>query len=342
MATMNDVARRAGVSVSTVSYVLSGARPISKPTRERIERAMAELGYTPNAMARGLKTRRSWIIALLYPVEDFRISPSAAEYVVTASDHAQKRGYHLLLWTQGLNALEDLRRHVSQGLVDGALVMEVRLQDPRLPLLQEVGLPMAMIGHPAAPQGMDFTDCDIPSCAEVAVGLLADLGHSRLGAVTTTEGVLRTGSAYSLRLRDSLRTSAERRGMRLTLAPCDTSFDAGRGAFAQLTRADPEISAVISLNEQALPGLMAAAKKTGRQLPADLSVVAIDIPEWLAMTSTPAITTVGPAVARIAATAVDMLIRRIEASGPDEQASDQRLFPAGVVTRDSTAPCRGR
>ena len=68
MATMTDVARLAGVSVSTVSYALTGTRPISEATRDRVLAAMAELGYQPNAMARGLASRRSNILGLLLPL----------------------------------------------------------------------------------------------------------------------------------------------------------------------------------------------------------------------------------------------------------------------------------
>src|SRR6516165_3793552 len=90
VATMSDVARRAGVSVSTVSYAMTGTRPIRPATRERIERAMRELGYTPNALARGLKSKRSKIIALLCPpAPRGSLDLSGMEYILGASDHAQ-------------------------------------------------------------------------------------------------------------------------------------------------------------------------------------------------------------------------------------------------------------
>ncbi len=98
MATMQDVARRAQVSLSTVSYALSGTRPVSDATRRRIEDAMAELGYQPNAMARGLASRRSHVLALIYPAMEKGLGGTVAEFVSSAAETARENGYHLVLW----------------------------------------------------------------------------------------------------------------------------------------------------------------------------------------------------------------------------------------------------
>jgi len=181
--TMADVARLAGVSASTVSYALTGARPISAATRERIRHAMEDLGYTPNAFARGLKSKRSRLIALLFPRDGRDLGLSTFEYILGASDHAQELGYHLLLWTTEAEALDELGRLAGQGLVDGALLMEVRLRDGRLDVLRKAGLPFAMIGRTADPVALDFADTDFDQCARVAVDHLVGLGHRHLGFV---------------------------------------------------------------------------------------------------------------------------------------------------------------
>src|SRR4051794_19328299 len=163
--TMADVARLAGVSSSTVSYAPTGARPISQATRDRIRHAMDDLGYTPNAFARGLKSKRSKILALLFPRDGRELGLSSLEYILGASDHAQDLGYHLLLWTTEADALDDLAHLARQGLVDGALLMEVRLRDPRPQVLSASGLPFAMIGRTADPVGVDFADTNFDQCA---------------------------------------------------------------------------------------------------------------------------------------------------------------------------------
>ena len=144
MATRADVAKLAGVSTSTVSYALSGERPISKSTRLRIEAAMRELGYTPNALASGLAGRRSRIIALLFPSGPRIIATTDMEYVIAAADAARERGYNLVVWTTGDSALDEVHRLSGTGLVDGVLLMEVLLQDERVHHLQAAGVPLAL------------------------------------------------------------------------------------------------------------------------------------------------------------------------------------------------------
>ena len=97
MATMHDVARLARVSVSTVSYVLTGTRPISEATRTRVLAAMAELDYQPNAMARGLASRRSRIVGLLMPMDERGLGATETAFVTGAAAAASAAGYHLVL-----------------------------------------------------------------------------------------------------------------------------------------------------------------------------------------------------------------------------------------------------
>ena len=98
MATMQDVATLAHVSLSTVSYAINNTRPISAATRERIERAMVELDFRPNAIARSLASRRSRILALTFPGIENRLGSTVMEFVTSAAEAARARGYHLVVW----------------------------------------------------------------------------------------------------------------------------------------------------------------------------------------------------------------------------------------------------
>src|SRR5687767_13886197 len=120
MSTMHDVARRAQVSVSTVSYVLTGTRPISQPTRDRVLAAMAELDYQPNAMARGLASRRSRILGLLLPMDERGLGATETAFVTGAAAAASRAGYHLVLSPVGADDLDAPRRLATQRMIDGA------------------------------------------------------------------------------------------------------------------------------------------------------------------------------------------------------------------------------
>ncbi|MCE0537001.1 LacI family transcriptional regulator [Kineosporia rhizophila] len=332
---MADVARLAGVSVSTVSYALSGTRPISVSTRERIEQAMLDLGYTPNAFARGLKSKRSRIIAFLLPAHTGNLRLSTLEYVLGASDHAQERGYHLMLWTTGIEAVDDLANFAGQGLVDGVLVMDVRAQDPRIPVLADAGVPFTTIGHHAGPDGSDGSDgpdritTDFDSSAQLAVGHLAELGHHILGFVDHPPGdeVPELGRA--------LAAAARRAGVELVSVRAGRSEAEGRAAFEELVGTEARVSAVIVSGEHAVPGLMRAAADFGRRIPDDLSMMCIDMAPPVAELTTPPMSTVGPFAAQIGQAAVDLLLRRLDGEkGP----ARQLLFRGELNLRGSCAP----
>lgn len=334
--TMVDVARRAGVSPSTVSYAMTGSRPISEATRRRIQQAMVDLGYRPNVFARGLKSKRSRIIAVLFPKDERGMNLGSMEYIFGASDHAQDRGYHLLLWTSGAEDLDDLAGLAQQGLVDGVLLMEVRLEDPRIEVLQNSELTFTMLGQNADPGDLDYVDTDFDQCARLAVEHLAGQGHRHLGFVHQDAATIASGRGNAIRLRDGMLRAARDTGVTLTALTCQSHTAGGRQAFTQLLTADPRTTAVIAFNEQATPGIMAAAVGQGRRIPEDFSVVSIDMPTQAAQMTTPTMTTVGPVAAAMGKAAAEMLIRRIE--GQQISAPSQMLFDGELAVRASSGP----
>src|SRR6266568_2272768 len=141
MATIRDVAQHAGVSVSTVSYVINGTRPISEATVTRVRAAMDELGYRPHALARGLATRRSRIIGLLFPTPERGLGVTELEFVTSVAEACRAVGYQMILWTAEVHERAELKALTGAGLVDGVIVMEIRLDDDRIGLLRDAGLP---------------------------------------------------------------------------------------------------------------------------------------------------------------------------------------------------------
>ena len=132
MATMQDVATLAHVSLSTVSYAINNTRPVSAATRERIAQAMVELDFRPNAIARSLATRRSRILALTFPGIENGLGSTLMEFVTSAAEAAQARGYYLVVWPYAPSRAEEMREMSRDGLTDGVIIMEVRRDDPRV------------------------------------------------------------------------------------------------------------------------------------------------------------------------------------------------------------------
>ena len=156
MPTIADVAKRANVSLSTVSYAINGTRPISAKTRKRTFAPIDELGYRPNALARGLASKKSRIIALLLPTTKRSLGLTEIEFVISASQAAYEHAYHLVLWSTEIRDADELRQLMEQGLVDGVIVMEVHEQDERIDLLRKIGLPFSMIGRTKDNSGINL------------------------------------------------------------------------------------------------------------------------------------------------------------------------------------------
>jgi DNA-binding LacI/PurR family transcriptional regulator len=335
VATRADVAKLAGVSTSTVSYALSGARPISEATRLRIEAAMGQLGYTPNALASGLAGRRSRIIALLFPAGPRVIASTDMEYVIAAADAARERGYHLVVWTTSGSDLEEVRRLRGTGLVDGVLLMEVLLQDERVRFLQDGDVPLALIGRTADFKALAYADADFDRTAELAVEYLARLGHRDIGLLNAPSRLLDIGSGACTRVAQSVATAIDRAGLSLVTLPCEHSAPAGRKAFEDFFRRSPEMTGVISFNWEATVGLMQQAQKRGVAIPEQLSVVSLANSTGMVEITIPALTTISPPGPEIGRAAALALIDRLE---HPEAAPAQLLVMGPLVERGSSGP----
>ncbi len=199
MPTMLDVAKRAGVALSTVSYALTGTRPVSEATRLRIFAAMEELGYHPNLMARSLSTKRSRIIGLLIPSDMHgALDVMQSNFVASAVRVASRRSYGLLVWTLPEEEF-DVRRMIQEGMVEGLLLMEVKLHDERVAKLRSSSYPFALIGHCAENAGISYVDFDFAAALRLAVQHLAELGHTSIAFVNFAEHALAAGYGPAVR-----------------------------------------------------------------------------------------------------------------------------------------------
>ncbi|MEU8263857.1 LacI family DNA-binding transcriptional regulator [Micromonospora sp. NPDC048999] len=337
MATMQDVARLARVSVSTVSYALTGARPISQATRQKVLAAMAELDYQPNAMARGLASRRSHIIGLLLPVDERGLGATETAFVTGAAAAASTAGYHLVLSPVGVNDLDELRRLASQRMLDGALLMEVQLADPRVAVLQEVGVPLVLIGRTENPTGLSYVDIDFDHTVRDAVDHLVGLGHRRIVYVNHSAAALAHGYGPALRTRDAFTAAMAGYGLEPVMIPAEDSAAGGRTALGAAFARAPDLTAVLAMNESAVFGILGALAGRGLSVPDDVSVVSMVTSPQVAELATPALTAMtspGSALGRIA---VEALLRHLDTGSGEIH---QQLLPCTLEVRGSSGPPR--
>src|SRR3954470_8889602 len=155
-----ETARRAGVSRSTVSYVLSGKRTVSDETRKRIEQVIAESGYRPNAAARALKEGRTRTLGLVIPPASQALTDMQLGFVASVVEAAARVDLDVLLSPSGGDHDRSFERVVAGRRVDGIILMEIRLEDARVARLQQTGLPFVTIGHTAQPKDTCWIDVD--------------------------------------------------------------------------------------------------------------------------------------------------------------------------------------
>ncbi|MDN5686128.1 MAG: LacI family transcriptional regulator [Brachybacterium sp.] len=173
-----DVARLAGVSQSTVSYVLTGSRPISEATRARVEDAIDKLGYHPNSGARTLRSQRSGVIGLMVPEADSDDGVLMV-FIGAIAREAQRHGYDILLVTAQEGA-RGIRRVVRTGVCEALILMELDRHDERVAPVIESGLPFVTIGKPEEfPQG-SVVDLDFEMLGRMVVDRAVEEGCDRL------------------------------------------------------------------------------------------------------------------------------------------------------------------
>ena len=332
MVKISDVAKQAGVSPSTVSYVLSGKRSISAQTRRRVEAAIHDLGYRPHAGARALASNRSNVIALTIPLRAGVGVPVIMQFAVAVVTTARGYDHDVLLLTQE-EGEDGLRRVAGSSMVDALVVMDVQMEDPRIPLLRSLDRPSVLIGFPADPTGLTCIDLDFRAAGELCVSHLAALGHQRIGLIGSPPEVYERGTGFAQRVADGFQAGARRFGLRATLDPCEENAEAARELAGRLLREHPDLTGVVIHNEAVVEPLMAAFQAAGRRVPGDLSVVAI-CPDEVAERPQIPLTAVALPATEIGERAVELLMAKLD----EREVPDSTLLPPRLTLRASTAP----
>ncbi|GAA3496932.1 LacI family DNA-binding transcriptional regulator [Streptomyces albogriseolus] len=332
MVTLAEVAQHAGVSASTVSYVLSGKRSISATTRQRVERSIRELGYHPNAGARALASSRSNVIALMVPLRTDMYVPVMMEIAIAVATTARTHGYDVLLLT-GEEGPDAVRRVAGSGLADGMILMDVELDDERLPLLRESAQPAVLIGLPADTTGLTCVDLDFRATGALCVEHLAGLGHRDVAVIGEAPAVYERHTGFAERTLDGLRSAARETGLRLLHRPCEGGYDATAVTVARILDERPDTTGFVVQNEAAVEPLLALLRQQGRAVPEDVSVVAV-CPEQVAVQASVRLTSVSLPAQEMGRHAVEQLVAKLDGRGGDEVV----LLPPELTVRASSGP----
>ena len=312
MATLADVARHAGVAASTVSYVLSGKRPVSEETRERVARSIELLGYQPHAGARALASAKSNVLALVIPLGRDLYVPVMMDIAIAVTTMARRFGYDVLLLTND-EGPEGIRRVATSARADAVILTDVGMEDERIAMVRQTGVDAVLIGVPADPAGLDCVDLDFAQAGRLCVEHLAGLGHREVAFIGEAEGIYQRHVGFAERTLRGIRAAAAEAAMSLVHRPCGGSYEAAAGVLARILEERP--------------------RTTGRIVPEDVSIVAV-CPDQIAEQTSPRLTSVNLPAAELGARAVELLMSRLADGGAGEVV----LIPPTLRVRGSTGP----
>lgn len=330
-ATLRDVARAAGVDVSTVSRVLRDTKEVNttEATRERILRAARQLRYRPNRTAQALKTARSNSIGLVVPYLDHPVNhdliaaveeilqPLGMTVVIFHVDETHRPAHRLSEWA-------DISR------VDGMIIVARLILEGGFGPLDSLGCPFVVVNE--AGGAREAVTFDYAEATDLATRHLIDLGHRDILLVP---GPL--GRHNAEQRRASFARTFQARGLdpaRARVLGCDHGFEHAYRVVAEACAAGLPSSAIIAGTTPIAIGAMAALGDSGRGVPADVSVITMHDSALSAMVR-PALTTIAFPVRDLAEIAVTSLMDKI-VGGPGP--GMVRLPPSGLIARQSTGP----
>lgn len=332
MPTIRDVAAAAGVAPSTVSSILSGKKRFPAPTVAKVMASVAELGYRPDSAARALALGRTNIIGFLASVLTDAPAPHAdvfMRFVRSAVYTARQRGFDVLLMGKGSEELE------GDMLVDALVVMDIRHDDPRLPMLRGRGLPTVLVGVPPDAHGMSAFDLDWAGAARLAVRHLVDLGHCEIACLSSTEQPDGGEFAFEHLFREAFLDEAASLGVRAELITCGSTREAVGAWIDEAANRLPQLSGIVVMEVGVLDLLLRRIASSGATVPGDLSVLAIAPAEEFAH-SFPGITVVDVPGKRMVELAVNRALDELAGATPGVQ----ELVPAVLFDQGSTGLAR--
>ena len=333
---IRDVAKRAGVSIATVSRVVNRIPSVDPELAKRVWKAIDEVGYLPNTQARALVSGRSRMLGLI--VSEIT-NPFFPELVQEFENLAVEQGYEVLIGSTNYEPerTESLVRRMLQRNVDGVAVMTFGVEEDLVHKLVEREFPLVFVDAAPEQDNLRVLRVNYAEGIRQAVQHLAALGHRRIAFIS---GQLHLRSAVARR--DAFLSSMSELGLTVPeeeMIVGDHTMEGGRAAMEQLLQHSELPTAVVCSNDQTAIGVLHALYRTEYNVPRDISVVGFD-DIHLAQFILPPLTTVQMSCRELAAAAIEALRAGIENDHPLKDKKEWQI-PTRLVVRQSTAFPRG-
>lgn len=329
--TIRDIAKAAGVSKATVSYVINGRPGVGQETRERVLAIMKQMNFQPNVSARALAGQSTEMLGLVIPDIADVFYASAIRGV---ESKANEFGYTLNLCTT--HALPQREAEVvdmlTHGRVDGIILMTYFLDENYFSQLRARRVPFVSIGHPPALDSLYSISVDNEEAGYKATQYLIHLGHRRIGFLQGPQGSWDSAqrfAGYQRALREhglSFRSDWVRCGEFRRLL--------GQAAARELLSLPEPPTAIFAANDQMALGALSAAAERNMRVPEDLSIIGVDDIEAASVVDPP-LTTIRQPIQAMGARAVEVLLALIKGERPEPR---QVSLPTELIVRGSCGP----
>jgi DNA-binding LacI/PurR family transcriptional regulator len=324
MPTIKDVAREAGVSIATVSYVLNNKRSlVSDDTRRQVLETIERIGYTPNSTARNLKASRTRLIGYAWhQVPNGQMNPVLDQFVYYLAQAAEAHGYHLLTFTHPTeDPVPAYAELIRTGRIDSFVVAETTRHDPRIRFLLDSSFPFAAFGRSEPQWNFNWVDTDGTDGMRQVVEYLVRLGHRQIAMVAWPADSV-SGEYRVLGYREGLAAAG--------LEPCadyliriENFEQAGREAFRRLwslPTADRP-TAIVAVTDLVAVGMMNQAEAMGLRVGQDVAIVGFDDAP-MSQHLRPALTTVRQPITAIC----NALVNQVDALRSELESDPQHIL----------------
>jgi LacI family transcriptional regulator len=329
---IREVAKRAKVSIATVSRVMNNPGNVDPQTVERVRRAVNELNYFPDSHARSLVSGRSRILGLI--VSDIT-NPFFPELVKGFEDVALRHGYEIMIGSTNYESvrMESCVRRMLERKVEGVAIMTSEMDQPLIEQLVRRKIPSVFLDVGSVHPFMSNIQVDYAAGIHQAVKHLLQLGHSKIGFISGPLG-LKSARIRRQAFLEYLNDTGTLREKEL-VTESDHTIDGGLEAMTRLLERGEAPTAVLASNDLTAIGAMRAVRRKGLNVPADVSIIGFDDIHFAAFTEPP-LTTVALSRWDLAENAFRALKKHIDPQEPDRVLAEYMVTPT-LVVRESTA-----
>lgn len=329
--TIRDIAKRAGVSVATVSHVINNTRFVSEELRQKVQKVMEELDYHPNLVAGSLRKKKTSTIGLIVPDNS---NPVFADLSRAIEDIGFSLGYSVILCNSAYNLDKEIKyiRVLRSKRVDGLIIIPTTIEAIYINQLVDAGLPVVIVDRTISDAKTDSVLLDNYHGVYDATKYLINLGHKIIAYIDRPFDL-----PHSLDRLRGHRKALEENGIKFReelVVRGGFNYEGGAEAMQKLLMRKSIPTAVIAFNDISAIGAIRAIKDNGLEVPRDISVIGFDdIPQSSFVV--PRLTTVHFPKYKMAEAAFDLLKKKLEGTSTDQRA--EIVLPLRLVVRESTA-----